>query len=170
MQKYGLRSLPTAFYPDKKSGVTLTTHRLEENIAFKGRRYTRDAVNQLNMICEFVPVHLIYGGTNDMLYVSMMYRRQPWRRIIDYIYPLHSERETQDSLINPQEGRNFASITRLEDVGHLVRPCFKNGYHCHFRLACAEPFQTGRTGGSYQISICNSGCPQSPECQRKIVK
>ncbi|PPQ85923.1 hypothetical protein CVT25_014800 [Psilocybe cyanescens] len=95
--KYGIRSLPTAFYPDHKAGVTLTTHRQEENIAFTGEIYIRDAVNRLNMICKYVPVHLIYGGRNDMF-----------------------ERDVQDSLINPKEGRTFASVVRLEDAGHLV--------------------------------------------------
>ncbi|KIM42595.1 hypothetical protein M413DRAFT_26627 [Hebeloma cylindrosporum] len=95
--KYGLRSLPTAFYPDKVSGTTLTTHRLAENVAFTGKIFSYDALNRLNQICAYVPVHLIYGGNNDMF-----------------------EREVQDSLINPQEGRTFASVMRLEDVGHLV--------------------------------------------------
>ena len=36
------------------------------------------------------------------------------------ILSVSSERDVQDSLINPQEGRKFASVTRLEDVGHLV--------------------------------------------------
>ncbi|KAH9483336.1 Abhydrolase domain-containing protein mpaH [Psilocybe cubensis] len=95
--KYGLRPLPTAFYPDKQSGVTLTTHRQEENIAFTGYQFIRDAVNQLNIICRHVPVHLIYGDRNDMF-----------------------ERDIQDSLINPQEGRTFASVARIEGAGHLV--------------------------------------------------
>ncbi|KAF9037087.1 Alpha/Beta hydrolase protein [Panaeolus papilionaceus] len=95
--KYGLRSLPTAYYPEKTSGVTLTTHRLAENVAFTGKIFSLDAVDRLNQICKHTPVHLIYGDRNDMF-----------------------EREVQDSLISEAEGRTFASITRLEDVGHLV--------------------------------------------------
>ncbi|PPQ72403.1 hypothetical protein CVT26_003796 [Gymnopilus dilepis] len=94
--KYGLRSLPTAYYPDK-TGTTLTTHRLAENIAFTGKRFSYDALYRLNQICTHVPVHLIFGDNADMF-----------------------ERPTQESIINPQEGRIFASVTRLEDVGHLV--------------------------------------------------
>ncbi|KAF9478461.1 alpha/beta-hydrolase [Pholiota conissans] len=94
--KHGLRDLPTAFYPDK-SGTTLTTHRLAENVAFTGKRFAYDALDRLNQICAFVPVHLIYGDNNDMF-----------------------DREVQDSLINEREGRVFASVSRLEDVGHLV--------------------------------------------------
>jgi len=94
--KYGLRSLPTAYYPDK-TGTTLTTHRLAENIAFTGKLFSYDALNRLNQICAHVPVHLIFGDNADMF-----------------------ERPTQESIINPQEGRVFASVTRLEDAGHLV--------------------------------------------------
>ncbi|KAG6895322.1 hypothetical protein C0992_001939 [Termitomyces sp. T32_za158] len=31
------------------------------------------------------------------------------------------DREVQDSIVDPKEGRNFASITRIKGVGHLVR-------------------------------------------------
>ncbi|KDR71147.1 hypothetical protein GALMADRAFT_127350 [Galerina marginata CBS 339.88] len=94
--KYGLRSLPTAFYPDK-TGTTLATHRLAENIAFTGKLFAYDALNRLNQICAHIPVHLIFGDNADMF-----------------------ERDVQESIINPKEGRNFASVTRLENVGHLV--------------------------------------------------
>jgi len=94
--KYGLRSLPTAFYPDK-TGTTLATHRMAENIAFTGKLFAYDALNRLNQICAHVPVHLIFGDNADMF-----------------------ERDVQESIINPQEGRTFASVTRLEGVGHLV--------------------------------------------------
>ncbi|KDR68066.1 hypothetical protein GALMADRAFT_257320 [Galerina marginata CBS 339.88] len=94
--KYGLRSLPTAFYPDK-TGTTLATHRLAENFAFTGILFTVDALNRLNQICEHVPVHLIFGDNADLF-----------------------GRDVQESIINPKEGRNFASVTRLENVGHLA--------------------------------------------------
>ncbi|PPR03106.1 hypothetical protein CVT24_012411 [Panaeolus cyanescens] len=95
--KYGLRPLPTAYYPDKTTGVTLTTHRLAENVAFTGKRFSLDALDRLNTICRHLPVHLVYGDRNDMF-----------------------EREFQDSIVCKEEGRTFASVTRLEDVGHLV--------------------------------------------------
>ncbi|KAF8800121.1 alpha/beta-hydrolase [Phlegmacium glaucopus] len=98
-RKHGLRSLPTAHYPDKTSGVTLKTYRLAEYIPFTRAwvPFIYDALNRLNQICQHLPVHLIYGARNDLF-----------------------ERDVQDSLINPQEGRVFASITRIEDAGHLV--------------------------------------------------
>ncbi|KAJ3508790.1 hypothetical protein NLJ89_g5563 [Agrocybe chaxingu] len=94
---HGLRALPTAYYPEKPSGVTLTTHRLAENIAFEGKQYASNALNRLNQICVHLPVHLIFGGKNDLF-----------------------EKDAQDSLIDPKEGRVFASVTRIDGVGHLV--------------------------------------------------
>jgi hypothetical protein len=67
LQKYGLQELPTPYYPDRNTGVTLTTHRSEENVAFTGVRFMGDALNRLNQICDYVPVHLIFGARNDML-------------------------------------------------------------------------------------------------------
>ncbi|KAG6809545.1 hypothetical protein H0H92_015843 [Tricholoma furcatifolium] len=64
--EYGLQPLPTPYYPDKQ-GVTLTTHRSGENIAFTGEVFAYHALYRLNQICDAVPVHLIYGGENDML-------------------------------------------------------------------------------------------------------
>jgi len=68
-KKHGLRALPTAHYPDKTSGVTLKTYRLAEFIPFtrSGIRFSYDALNRLNQICEHRPVHLIYGARNDIL-------------------------------------------------------------------------------------------------------
>lgn len=73
-KKYGLRPLPTASYPQTSGNdgaVTLTTHRLEEFYAFTGKMFTYDATDRLNQICRHVPVHLVYGGRNDMLYVLL---------------------------------------------------------------------------------------------------
>ncbi|KAG6826676.1 hypothetical protein H0H87_006724, partial [Tephrocybe sp. NHM501043] len=93
--KYGLQSLPTPYYPDKE-GVTLTTHRTGENIAFTGEKFALSGLYRLNVICSVMPVHLIYGAENDMF-----------------------DREAQDSIIDPKEGRTFASVTRIEGAGHL---------------------------------------------------
>ncbi|CAA7258857.1 unnamed protein product [Cyclocybe aegerita] len=66
-KKHGLRALPTVYYPDKMSEVTLTTHRLAENIAFEGKQYASNALDQLSQICIHLPAHLIFGGKNDLL-------------------------------------------------------------------------------------------------------
>ncbi|KAF9037061.1 alpha/beta-hydrolase [Panaeolus papilionaceus] len=96
--EHNLRPLPTAHYPDIKTGVTLTTHKSEENMAFTGQIFSLDATDRLNQVCRYRPVHLIYGGLCDMF-----------------------TKDVQDSLVSEQEGRTFASITRLSaKVGHLV--------------------------------------------------
>ncbi|KAG5634602.1 hypothetical protein H0H81_001404 [Sphagnurus paluster] len=95
--KHGLTSLPTPYYPEKNVGVTLTTHRSGENIAFTGERFTYHALYRLNQICADVPVHLVYGAENDM-------------------FP----RVAQGAIVDVEEGRVFASIRRIEGVGHLV--------------------------------------------------
>jgi hypothetical protein len=74
LKNYCLRPLPTAFYPHTNGtngAVTLTTHRLEEFYAFTGKMFTYDATDRLNQICRYVPVHLVYGGRNDMLCVAL---------------------------------------------------------------------------------------------------
>lgn len=121
VQKHGLRALPTAFYPNK-SGTTLTTHRLAENVAFTGKCFAYDALDRLNQICAYVPVHLIYGDNNDMLWVvANIFWPSQRISLLRKVIMWYSDREVQDSLINEREGRVFASVTRLEDVGHLVR-------------------------------------------------
>jgi len=94
--KYGLQPLPTPYYPDKE-GVTLTTHRSGENIAFTGIGFAYHALCRLNQICDYVPVHLIYGGENDLF-----------------------SREEQASTIDAKNGRHFVSVTRIKGIGHLV--------------------------------------------------
>ncbi|KAF8166828.1 hypothetical protein BJ912DRAFT_934422 [Pholiota molesta] len=69
-----------------------TTHRLAENAAFTGKVFHMMRWTAEPNLC-FRPVHLIYGDNNDM-----------FSRFVD----------------NEGEGRVFASVTRLEDVGHLV--------------------------------------------------
>jgi len=54
-------------------------------------------VKDLNGICNRIPVHVIYGGNPDYL-----------------------PRSTQDGLTGPESGRNFASVTRIPNTGHLV--------------------------------------------------
>ncbi|KAG6885317.1 hypothetical protein C0993_003294 [Termitomyces sp. T159_Od127] len=61
--------------------------------------------------------------------VKWMQARPPWsswdQRVFDvYTHltssPTTSDREVQDSIVDPKEGRKFASITRIKGVGHLV--------------------------------------------------
>ncbi|KAF8229948.1 hypothetical protein L208DRAFT_144014 [Tricholoma matsutake] len=95
--KYGLQPLPTPYYPDNHSGVTLTTHKTEEFVAFTGTRFSTEAVYRLNQICDYLPVHLVLGARNDLF-----------------------SREEQDSIVDPKECRNIASVTRVKGAGHLI--------------------------------------------------
>jgi len=51
----------------------------------------------LKRTCSRIPVHIIFGTINDYI-----------------------PRFVQDALTDPSSGRDFASITRIEGVGHLV--------------------------------------------------
>ncbi|KAK0472758.1 alpha/beta-hydrolase [Armillaria novae-zelandiae] len=95
---HGLRALPTAFYPDKSDGVTLSATWVDENAAYsKDSGSATTALWNLNTLCGVLPVHLIYGARNDLF-----------------------SREIQDSIVNTAEGRKFASITRVAGAGHWV--------------------------------------------------
>ncbi|KAF5315315.1 hypothetical protein D9619_007549 [Psilocybe cf. subviscida] len=96
--EHGVRLLPTAFYPDRQ-GATLTTHRLAESFCYgkAAKFFVYEALDRLNQICAYVPVHLVYGNRNDMF-----------------------DREPQNSLVNVEDGRSFASIRRIGGVGHLI--------------------------------------------------
>ncbi|KAF8815782.1 alpha/beta-hydrolase [Phlegmacium glaucopus] len=54
-------------------------------------------VEDLNIICHRIPTHLILGQLADFI-------------------PVHVHK----ALINPQSGRQFASITKIPGVGHLI--------------------------------------------------
>lgn len=81
-----MRPLPTAVYPDKTEGVTLKCSRKQETVCsssvpqlnvlelFSQACY-RDGIgpirayNLLGSVARRMPVHLIYGATNDYLYI-----------------------------------------------------------------------------------------------------
>ncbi|KAK0186736.1 alpha/beta-hydrolase, partial [Armillaria mellea] len=93
-----LRTLPTAFYPDKSNGVTLSATWVDENAAYsKDSGSATIALWNLNTLCGVLPVDLVYGTKNDLF-----------------------AREIRDSIVDTTEGRNFASITRVAGTGHWV--------------------------------------------------
>ncbi|PBK71188.1 alpha/beta-hydrolase [Armillaria solidipes] len=94
---HGLRTLPTAFYPDKPDGVTLSATWVDENAAYSKDSGSATALWNLNTLCGVLPVHLIYSARNDLF-----------------------SREIQDSIVDTTEGRNFASITCVAGTGHWV--------------------------------------------------
>ncbi|KAG6901619.1 hypothetical protein C0995_009959 [Termitomyces sp. Mi166 len=69
LQKDGMRPLPTADYPDKTEGVTLKCSRIQETACYRDGIGPTRAYNVLGSVARRMPVHLIYGATNDYLYV-----------------------------------------------------------------------------------------------------
>ncbi|KAF8346356.1 Alpha/beta hydrolase fold-1 [Amanita rubescens] len=96
---YGLRSLPTAAYPDLTEGVTLTCTRAQETACYRDALGSSRAYILLRHIVRKVPIHIIYGALND---------RVPYA--------------AQDDVVRVATGgaRFLASLSRVEDAGHLV--------------------------------------------------
>ncbi len=72
---------------------------------------------KLKELCHALPVHAIWGTRADLVYV------------IDRIHIvtfLHARRPEfiQESLCDPAEGRRMASITKVEECGHMVCTSF----------------------------------------------
>ncbi|KAJ7075855.1 Alpha/beta hydrolase fold-1 [Mycena belliarum] len=93
---YGLRKLPTAHYPDKQ-GVTLCCIKEDEAQAYASGDEDFDALWRLNQICQKLPVHVIWAEVDDLF-----------------------SKELKDSIADPSQGRDFASITRVAESGHMV--------------------------------------------------
>ncbi|KAG7441388.1 uncharacterized protein BT62DRAFT_486103 [Guyanagaster necrorhizus] len=115
-QNHGLRPLPTAFYPDKTDGVTLSATWVDENAAYSkdgGTSFT--ALRNLNTLYSVVPVHLVYGAKNDLMCVKTSL-------VNNVTHSPSRSHGIQDSIIDADQGRTFASITRVPETGHWVSP------------------------------------------------
>lgn len=69
MQEYALCDLPTPTYPDSISGVTLCCTRVQEAVGYIYHQDAIDAINRLSELCPVIPVHTIFGGRPDMMFV-----------------------------------------------------------------------------------------------------
>ncbi|KAL5495936.1 hypothetical protein ACEPAI_1400 [Sanghuangporus weigelae] len=98
--EFGLRPLPTAFYPNETIGYTLKCHRSFESRPFGGRNETTTAGAVLEELHPFFPVHIIFGQLS------------PFRPPDDDI-----------PLLTAQRGKNsfYASVTDIPDANHMVR-------------------------------------------------
>ncbi|KAH9848691.1 Alpha/beta hydrolase fold-1 [Lenzites betulinus] len=72
--EHGLRTLPTAEYPDKTEGVTLTCPKTQEAASFNDRLGRTKAYRYLASVCERMPVHFIYGGLPDPILTEQIRR------------------------------------------------------------------------------------------------
>ncbi|KAJ3999301.1 hypothetical protein F5050DRAFT_1565394, partial [Lentinula boryana] len=83
-------------------GVTLRCTRRTETLAYeRGIRQSMPGLWQLNLLCRshkpILPIHIIWGDIDDLF-----------------------SREVKDGLEDPDQGRVFTSVSRVEDVGHMV--------------------------------------------------
>jgi len=96
--KYGLRDHPTHTHEVSPfHGVTLACTRDQEALMYRDKDGATAPVQDLNVVCHQIPVHVIFGGNPDYL-----------------------PRSVQDGLTDPKSGRRFASVTRIPDTGHLI--------------------------------------------------
>lgn len=74
LKAYGLRDLPTAFYPDNKTGgVTLSCYKMHESDSFSNFDDPVMAVNYLVNVTRLLPVHLIFGQKSFFRYALVYY-------------------------------------------------------------------------------------------------
>ncbi|KAJ7320733.1 alpha/beta-hydrolase [Mycena albidolilacea] len=92
--QYGLRDLPTATYPDRTTGVTLSCTREQETVGYIYHQDGVDANERLKDICPRIPVHCVFGAEIDLV--------------------------ADETHRGVYEGRRMASITRIPNAGHLV--------------------------------------------------
>ncbi|KDQ58664.1 hypothetical protein JAAARDRAFT_34499 [Jaapia argillacea MUCL 33604] len=95
--EYGLRPLPTAQYPDKIEGVTLTCTKKQEVACYEDFNGRKIAYRYLKHACLVQPVHIIYGAINDYL-----------------------KKEVHQDVIDVAADGRLASVQRVAGAGHLV--------------------------------------------------
>ncbi|EJD00762.1 uncharacterized protein FOMMEDRAFT_157868 [Fomitiporia mediterranea MF3/22] len=99
--EYGLRTHPGAKFVNAPYwGMTLCCTREEEAAMYRDVDGATESVACLNEACSRLPVHIILGAEND-----------------------HIPQEVHNAIIDPLSPRQFASISRVENVGHLVPQC-----------------------------------------------
>lgn len=94
----GLRPLPTAEYPDRNDGVTLKCTRIQECACYRDEIGPRRVYDALKFIAKRLRLHLIYGSIHDAIPYEMK----------------------MDLVNNSIEERNLASLSYIENAGHLV--------------------------------------------------
>ncbi|KAI0828202.1 hypothetical protein BC628DRAFT_1409294 [Trametes gibbosa] len=75
-----LRTLPTAEYPDKTEGVTLTCTRYQEAASFRDLLGRAKAYQYLSHTCARMPVHFIWGGLPHLICTPLL--NEEVRRVI----------------------------------------------------------------------------------------
>lgn len=128
LKAYGLRDLPTAFYPDDKTGgVTLSCYKMHETDSYSNFDDPVMAVNYLVNVTQRIPVHLIFGQKSVFRYALAYYPLlYIWTE--DLLLGCRPSEEDLQRLRSSTEQR-FASICDIPGAGHLVsdvHPMHKN--------------------------------------------
>ncbi|KAH8108809.1 Alpha/beta hydrolase fold-1, partial [Phellopilus nigrolimitatus] len=95
--EHGIRPLPTLFYPDDKTGVTLKCYKHHESIAFSTDSEILIMAKALPDLCKAMPVHLVFAETS-------------------FLRPSDEE----ISLLSARKGDKYASVVFVRDAGHLI--------------------------------------------------
>ncbi|TRM66988.1 Alpha/beta hydrolase fold-1 [Schizophyllum amplum] len=97
--EHGMRSLPTAEYPDKTEGVTLACPKRQEAASYEDPLGVARCYGFLKHGVKRVPTHIIYGAIDD--YIPAFVK--------------------DDVIANAIGGKqHLASLSRVENAGHLV--------------------------------------------------
>ncbi|KAF9538742.1 alpha/beta-hydrolase [Agrocybe pediades] len=95
--EHGLRITSTKNEKDHKEEVILQCDPVHEAFTFTEIPTVYEVIERLGTLCGAMPVHLIFGARHDMF-----------------------SREAQDSIMNSEKGRVFASVSRIKGAGHMV--------------------------------------------------
>ncbi|THH06482.1 hypothetical protein EW145_g4060 [Phellinidium pouzarii] len=101
-KEHGLRSLPTMFYPEDKTGFTTKCYKLHESAAFSSDEDSLKLARTLPELCKVLPVHLVYAENS-------------------FLRPSHEE----ITLLSTGKSAKYpcppyASVTLVPDAGHLI--------------------------------------------------
>ncbi|KAI0634069.1 alpha/beta-hydrolase [Trametes polyzona] len=96
--EHGLRELPTAEYPEKTEGVTLTCARAQEAACFRDRLGRTKAYRFLPHLSAQIPVHFVWG---------------------ELPHPILTE-EVRQTVMSDATGGRCASDQRVRGAGHLI--------------------------------------------------
>ncbi|PPQ72730.1 hypothetical protein CVT25_012357 [Psilocybe cyanescens] len=77
--------------------ITPRCTKQQEVYAFTDFEPTFEAMDQIALVCKKVPIHVVFGGVNDMV-----------------------PRYSQDTVIDATKGREVSSVIRIPGAGHLI--------------------------------------------------
>ncbi|KAI0654112.1 alpha/beta-hydrolase [Cubamyces menziesii] len=96
--QHGLRELPTAEYPDRTEGVTLTYTKAQETACYRDKLGRTKAYRYLPYLCDVLPVHFIWGEMPDPILTA----------------------EVKNTVMSEGTQGKHASEKRIKGAGHLL--------------------------------------------------